>query len=192
VTGRASLRAEIGGTLGAPRPGGRLEITGALSPLAPGLPGEVTLAARNARPLRSDLATGAFDADLRLAGRLSEQARLEGRVAVRSLSITVPERLPPSVQGLEGVRERGARPAGTPPLDPPPPPGAPSALPEIALGIEISAPRAVFVRGRGIDAEFGGTLDLGGSLATPAVTAGCSCGAGRSRSSTAASPSAAA
>lgn len=217
VTGRATIRAEIGGTIGAPRLGGRLtlangsfrdlaqgltlteisatlrgegdrvtieriaartpgngtlEITGNLSPMAPGLPAEIALTARNARPLRSDIATGAFDADLRLAGRLLEQARLDGRVEVRRLSITVPERLPPSVQGLEGVRERGARPPGTPPLAPPAPPGAPSGLPDIALGIEIAAPRAVFVRGRGIDAEFGGTLGVGGSIAAPAVTGG--------------------
>lgn len=152
--------------------GGTIGITGSLSPAAPGLPAEIALTARNARPIRSDIVAGAFDADLRLAGRLLDQARLAGRIAVGRLDITVPERLPPSVQRLDGVRERGARPPGTPPLAPPPPPGAPSAMPDIALEIEIAAPRAVFVRGRGIDAEFGGTLGIGGTIAAPAVTGG--------------------
>jgi len=162
---RFEARTPGGGTLGA---------GGTLSPLAPGLPAEVTLTARNARPVRSDLVSAVFDADLRLAGRLLEQARLDGRVVLNRVDVTVPERLPPSVRTLEGVRETGARPPGTPPLARPAPPGAPSALPYISLAIEVAAPRAVFVRGRGIDAEFGGTLSVGGSIAAPTVTGGLS------------------
>ncbi|MBP0463228.1 translocation/assembly module TamB domain-containing protein [Roseomonas sp. PWR1] len=153
---------------------GTIGIGGTLSPLAPGLPAELTLTARGARPLRSDLASGVFDADLRLVGRLLEQARLDGRVEIKRLDITVPEKLPPSVRRIEGVRERGRRPPNTPPLDPPRPAGAPSGLPDIALAIEVAAPRAVFVRGRGIDAEFGGTMNVGGAIAAPAVTGGLS------------------
>jgi translocation and assembly module TamB len=224
VSGRASLRAEVAGTLAAPQVTGRLSLAngsfrdlaqgitlsgitaelrgtgdevvierfeartpgggtlnagGSISPAAPGLPAEITLTARNARPLRSDIVTGVFDADLRLTGRILEQARLTGRVAVRRLDITVPEGLPPSVQTLDGVREVGERPAGTPALAPPAPPSAGSALPDIGLEIEIAAPRAVFVRGRGIDAEFGGTLGIAGTIAAPLVTGGLQMRRGR-------------
>lgn len=217
VTGRLSVQAEVGGTVGTPRIGGsvtlangsfrdlaqgvtltdiaatlrgdgervtieRLEArtpgggtlgaTGTLSPLAPGLPAEITVTARNARPMRSELVTSVFDADLRLAGRVMEEARLAGRILLQRMDITVPERLPPGVQRLDGVRERGRRPTNTPPLAPPAPPGAPSGMPDIALEIEIQAPRAVFVRGRGIDAEFGGTIGVGGNAAAPAMTGG--------------------
>lgn len=152
--------------------GGTLAASGTLSPAAPGLPAEITLTARNARPLRSDILTGLFDADLRLSGPLLERARLAGRVEVRRLDITVPESLPRGVQRLDGVREVGRRPAGTPPLAPPAPPGGGSGLPEIDLEMEVAAPRAVFVRGRGIDAEFGGTLGVGGTIAAPLVSGG--------------------
>ena len=152
--------------------GGTISAGGSLSPMAAGLPAEITLTARNARPLRSDLVSAAFDAELRLAGRLLEQARLAGRVEVKRVDIAIPERLPPGVQRLEGVRERGRRPAQTPPLAPPTPPGAPASLPEIALDVTVEAPRAVFVRGRGIDAELGGTIGVGGSIAAPALTGG--------------------
>ncbi|GGJ00060.1 hypothetical protein GCM10011320_03610 [Neoroseomonas lacus] len=224
VSGRATLRASVTGTVAAPQASGRLSLAngsfrdlaqgvtlsnitaelrgegdqvlidrfeartpgggtlnagGSLSPAAPGLPAEITLTARNARPLRSDIVTGLFDADLRLSGRLSEQARVTGTVTVRRLDITVPEGLPPSVRTLEGVREVGQRPAGTPPLAPPAPVTAGSALPDIALEIEVAAPRAVFVRGRGIDAEFGGTLGIGGSIAAPLVTGGLTMRRGR-------------
>lgn len=154
--------------------GGTLSATGTLSPAMPGLPVEVTVIARNARPLRSELATGVFDADLRLTGQLLEQSRLSGRITVQRLDITVPERLPRSVARLEGVRETGRRPAGTPPLARPAPRPAAAATggPAIALEVEVAAPRAVFVRGRGIDAEFGGTLGVAGSVAAPLVSGG--------------------
>jgi translocation and assembly module TamB len=161
---RFDARTPGGGTLGA---------SGTLSPAEPGLPAEITLTARNARPLRSALMTGVFDADLRLTGQLLEQSRATGRIEVKRLDITVPERLPRSVQRLDGVRETGQRPAGTPALAPPAPRTDPNGNGQsIALEIEIAAPRAVFVRGRGIDAEFGGTLGLAGTAAAPAVTGG--------------------
>jgi translocation and assembly module TamB len=152
--------------------GGTVAITGSLSPAEPGIPADITLTARRARPLRSPLVTTVFDADLRLAGRIMEDARLAGRIAIARMDITVPERLPAGVQTLPGVRERGARPAGTPPLAPPAPPGTDSALPPIALEVTVEAPRAVFVRGRGIDAEFGGTLAIAGTIAAPAISGG--------------------
>ncbi len=151
--------------------GGTIAIGGTLSPAAPGLPADITLTARRARPLRSDLVSTVFDADLRLAGALLADARLTGRVAINRMDITVPERLPAGVQTLPGVTERGRRPAGTPALARPAPPGT-SALPPIALEVTVEAPRAVFVRGRGIDAEFGGNLAIAGTIAAPAVTGG--------------------
>jgi translocation and assembly module TamB len=47
----------------------------------------------------------------------------------------------------------------------PPPPPAPG--PDIALDITVSAPREIFVRGRGIDTEFGGHIHIGGTAAAP-------------------------
>ncbi|BDG72817.1 translocation/assembly module TamB domain-containing protein [Roseomonas fluvialis] len=149
--------------------GGTIAIGGTVSPAAAGLPADITLTARRARPLRSDLVSTVFDADLRLAGALLADARLSGRVQVTRMDITVPERLPAGVQTLPGVTERGRRPTGTPPLAPPAPPGS-STLPPIALEVTVEAPRAVFVRGRGIDAEFGGSLAVAGTIAAPAVS----------------------
>jgi translocation and assembly module TamB len=40
------------------------------------------------------------------------------------------------------------------------------------LEVTVEAPRAVFVRGRGIDAEFGGTLAIAGTIAAPAISGG--------------------
>jgi translocation and assembly module TamB len=42
--------------------------------------------------------------------------------------------------------------------------------PPIALAITVEAPRNVFVRGRGLDAEVGGQLAIGGRVADPELT----------------------
>ncbi|MFM7302371.1 MAG: translocation/assembly module TamB domain-containing protein, partial [Alphaproteobacteria bacterium] len=45
-------------------------------------------------------------------------------------------------------------------------------LPPIALDLTIEAPRAIFLRGRGLDAELGGEVRVGGTLAAPQLAGG--------------------
>jgi translocation and assembly module TamB len=42
----------------------------------------------------------------------------------------------------------------------------------VALNFTVAAPRAVFVRGRGLDAEMGGQLTIGGTSADPDISGG--------------------
>jgi len=42
----------------------------------------------------------------------------------------------------------------------------------VALNLTVAAPRAVFVRGRGLDAELGGQLRIGGTSADPEISGG--------------------
>ncbi len=87
-------------------------------------------------------------------------AALAGTVRLRSATIRIPSQLPPSVQTIP-VRVAGAPhpAAGTPAAAPP---AAPFNL---VLALRLDAPQQVFVRGRGLNAELGGTVRLGGSLA---------------------------
>ena len=66
--------------------------------------------------------------------------------------------------GVQGTPVASAKP---PPRKAPPPGATP-----IRLQITINAPQAVFVRGRGLDAEMSGKLDVGGSPAAPTVVGG--------------------
>ncbi|MGH7042105.1 MAG: translocation/assembly module TamB domain-containing protein, partial [Acetobacteraceae bacterium] len=87
-------------------------------------------------------------------------AGLSGTVRVRSATIRIPNQLPASVQTIP-VRYAGApRPAVTT--------GAAvsgAAVTPLALALRVVAPQRIFVRGRGLNAELGGTVELGGSLA---------------------------
>ena len=134
---------------------GRVDLAGSIGILAPGMPIDLTLTARNARPLSNDLLTATLDADLALRGQAASELTLSGTIKLLRADIRVPERLPASIPVLNVIRP-GAKPA------PPPSPG-----PDIRLGVTLNAPREIFVRGRGLDAELGGIVHLTGTLANP-------------------------
>jgi translocation and assembly module TamB len=132
---------------------GSISVSGTVGALAPGVPIDLRLQATDARPLSSDRLTVSLNADLTLTGPLTGQPLLAGRIDIPRAEIRIPEHLPTGVATLK-VRRPGQKPP------PPPSPG-----PDIALNLAIEAPRAVFVRGRGLDAELGGTVQLEGTVA---------------------------
>jgi translocation and assembly module TamB len=132
---------------------GTITAAGTVGVLAPEIPVDLTLTARNARPLASDLLTALLDADLTLRGHALGALAIGGTVHILRADIRIPERLPASVPVLN-VRLPGQKPA--------PPPAPP---PAIALDVTVTAPEQIFVRGRGLDAELGGQIHLQGTLA---------------------------
>jgi translocation and assembly module TamB len=132
---------------------GTIGIAGRVGALAPTIPLDLTVTARNAQPIQSDLLTATFDTDIHVSGAVTSGMNASGTVHILRASINVPNSLPPSVAVLN-VRRPGDK--------PPPPPGPP--LP-IGLDLTLEAPRAIFVRGHGLDAELGGHLHIGGTLA---------------------------
>ena len=82
--------------------------------------------------------------------------------------VRLPERLPTAVAVLD-VRERGAR--ARPPRAGRSPAGS-SPTPMLGLDLTLSAPRAVYVRGRGVDAELGGAVRIRGTLEAPQLSGG--------------------
>ncbi len=132
---------------------GTIAIAGRIGALAPTIPLDLTVTARNAEPIQSDLLTARFDTDIHVSGAVTSGMTAAGTIHILHASINVPNSLPPSVAVLN-VRRPGEK--------PPPPPGPP--LP-ITLDLTLTAPRAIFVRGHGLDAELGGQLHVGGTLA---------------------------
>lgn len=144
---------------------GTIGASGSIGVLAPGMPMDIALTAHNARPLASDLVTALMDMNLRLHGDVrgtEGQGRLTaaGSILIHRADIQVPERMPVSVAVLD-VRLPGQK---------PPPPAAPG--PDIALDLTLTAPQAIYVRGRGLDAELGGTMRVHGTAAHPLPSGG--------------------
>ncbi len=134
---------------------GTIAVTGQVG-LEGAMPVDLRITAANARPIASDLVTATLDADLALSGEARTALRATGAITVRRADIQLPDKLPASVAVLD-VRRPGDR---------PPPPQAGPGL-QIPLDIALNAPQQIFVRGRGLDAELGGKLHIGGTAAAP-------------------------
>ena len=165
----------------ATRNGGRLAVAGrvALDPAAD-FPGNFRVTAERAELVSSPLMTAVASLDLTLSGPLARTPRVTGRVDVASIDVAVPDRLPATVRPLPGVRhvntppevrarlaQRGARKGAAAPKRRGSKPAAPF---DATLDVTVDAPNRVFVRGRGLDAELGGTLRVTGSSRDPAAT----------------------
>jgi len=160
----ASLRADgdtvrIASFTGRAGPG-TVAASGSVGVLAPGLPVDLTITARNARPLASDRLTADLDADLTVRGQAAGTLQAAGRIGIKRAEIRIPERLPTNIAVLD-VRRPGEK-----------PPAPPTEGNAVGLDLTINAPRAIFVRGRGLDAELAGELRIKGTSTAPQVSGG--------------------
>ena len=123
-------------------------------------PVNLKLDAHNAQPLTSDLITANLDMNLTLTGQLRQKLDAAGRLHINHADLNIPNALPPSVAVLD-VRRPGEHVAPEP-----------SSSVLINLTVAVDAPRAIFVRGRGLNAEVGGSLHVGGTSDDPQISGG--------------------
>jgi translocation and assembly module TamB len=121
------------------------------------MPVDLHFTAENARALSSNLITALVDANLTVQGDIKGDLKAGGTLHVRRADIRIPDKLPAGVAVLP-VRNADA---------PPPPPPPPAAQSAIALNLTLSAPQQVFIRGRGLNAELGGTIHIHGTATQP-------------------------
>lgn len=151
--------------------GGQIAATGHVSVMPEaGLPGAIRIVAKNAQLASSDLVSATADLDLSIGGPLARSPKVSGRVTLATMEVSVPDRLPASLKSLAGATHISPRDFARRML----------ALErqdkakaerhssfDAAIDLAIAAPNRIFVRGRGIDAEFGGDLRLSGTIQKP-------------------------
>lgn len=137
---------------------GAVAADGRIDILEPGVPLRLHVTAVGATPLTNDFLSTDVDADVIVSGRASDLLTVSGSVQVERADISIPNALPREVVVLD-VRRPGGRRLHEPPRKPPP----------VGLDVDVRAERAVFVRGRGLDAEVGGRLHVTGTTAAPQV-----------------------
>lgn len=152
---RDRLRLDVGARAGE----GRLALSGTVSPLDPVIPVGLRLTASDATIVIGSRLSTRFDADVGVEGSVAQGLAVRGRIDVERADARLPERLPANIVALP-VEVVGQSPAAAAPA----PVKAP--LP-ITLDLTIDAPRAVFVRGQGLDAELGGSLHATGPATAP-------------------------
>ena len=152
ATGETIRLAQFSGKAGPGTLGGNGSIS-----LAGAMPVDLHFSANDARPVSSDLMTALIDANLTIQGEVKGDLQVGGTLHIRRADIQIPDKLPASVAVLP-VRDANT---------PPPPPPAPEPHSTIMLNLTLSAPEQVFIRGRGLSAELGGTIHIHGTLTKP-------------------------
>lgn len=154
--------------------GGTIQAQGnvALDPSA-GFPGRVEVVLNNAGLVNSELIRFVSDGRVNIGGAFATRPTIGGRIDVRALDVNLPDRLPGGSAARLNVRHVNLPPGVTPAAPRQPRERGPrSAGPFVAeLDLTVSAPNRIFVRGMGMEAEMGGTLQLRGTSAEP-VTVG--------------------
>jgi translocation and assembly module TamB len=133
---------------------GTISAAGSVGLMSAGFPIDLAFTARNARPFTSDQLTVNLNADISVHGLAAEQLSAGGNIRINRADIRIPERMPASIAILK-LSNAAA------------PPPQPKANSDIALNLTIAAPREIFVRGRGLNTELGGTVHIAGTAKDP-------------------------
>jgi translocation and assembly module TamB len=164
--GQGSLRLSATSQLSS---GGQLRVDGPIA-LTGGFQADLALALQDLRLYDPELFDTRISGALTIAGPLAGGARIGGTLTLAETEIQVPSTGFASAAALMDIRHRNEpqavritrQRAGL--LDQGGSNGSGAASgPDYPLAITILAPNQIFIRGRGIDAELGGQLTLGGT-----------------------------
>lgn len=150
--------------------GGALTAGGRIG-ISPGgnLPADLSLKISDGRYADGQLVSTEFNADMNVKGPLQGAATIGGTVVLNRVDITIPEKLPRSIASLD-VEHRNAPQAvvrQNKAIAPKQKAKSQSGGPEMQLDLAIRAASRIFIRGRGMDAELGGSLTLKGPVSKP-------------------------
>ncbi len=174
LEGQQARIASLNATLGS---GGTVSASGTIG-ISGDLPADILVKLNRATYVDGTLVTATVDGTLGVKGPLLGSPVLSGRLKLEKASITVPEKLPASLSEIN-IRHKNAPAAVKAQFKNDKPQGATQKSTSLGLDLQLDAPSQIFVRGRGIDAELGGSVMIKGTAAAPIVTGGFTMRRGR-------------
>jgi translocation and assembly module TamB len=143
--------------------GGQVSVSGTLG-YGPGMPVDLNVKILGMTYSEGDFMSAVLDGDVAIAGGLNSAVRVSGEIAPRSIEIALSS-APVEAASLADIQHRHAnrdtqqtlQRAGLLNRQP-----SGSAHVDLGFDLTVRAPRQIFVRGRGLDAELGGTILLTG------------------------------
>ncbi|RWP46444.1 translocation/assembly module TamB domain-containing protein [Mesorhizobium sp.] len=135
---------------------------------AQGFPADLTVKLVDGRYTDGRVVTANLGGDLTIRGPLASAPEISGTVNLAKTVITVPEKLPGSLAALD-VKHKNA-PAAVRAQDKalrPATASGSSGGSGLNLDVTVNAPSQIFIQGRGVDAELGGSLRLTGPASSP-------------------------
>ncbi|MBB3976801.1 translocation and assembly module TamB [Rhizobium azooxidifex] len=173
LDGRQAVIQQLSGNVAT---GGRITATGSIG-IVPGsnFPADIAIRLDDVTYVDGRLVTANLNGNVTIRGPLLAGPVIGGRIDISNANITIPQKLPASLAEID-IEHRNA-PADVKAMA--------AALRAdqggggdganargIGLDLAIHAPSRIFVRGRGINAELGGSLTLRGTSLAPAVSGG--------------------
>lgn len=154
--------------------GGSLAVNGTVD-LSGDLPADLSINLNDARYADGELVTASFAGRLTVSGPLLRDPLIAGTVTINRAELTVPENLSAAndvadvthrntPQAVRRTIEKALPKAGAP---------VPTARPSVPrLDVLVNAPARIFVRGRGLDTELGGSVKLTGPVTSVSPSGG--------------------
>jgi translocation and assembly module TamB len=136
---------------------------------ARGFPADLTFRIADGRYTDGQLVTTTLSGDIAVKGPLSSAPLLSGTINLGKTVIQVPDRLPASLATV-GVQHRNAPAAVRRQEEAIRPASAGNGgSGGLALDLTVNAPQQIFIQGRGLDAELGGSVRLTGPAGAPSA-----------------------
>jgi translocation and assembly module TamB len=169
-------QARIATLTGALSGGGTVSVTGTVD-IQPnsGFPADIRIALKNAVYTDAKIVAAKLSGDLTVTGSLVRGPKLGGTIRLRRADITIPQKLPGTLAQIDIRHKHAPRKVLVQAREiKENQPGAKSGTDTggLQLDLRIVAPRQIFVRGRGLDAELGGKVTLTGSSQAPNASGG--------------------
>ena len=173
LTGKQARIASLTGALSG---GGTVSASGTIG-IAPesGFPADIKITLKNAVYTDAKVVAAKLSGDLTVTGSLVRGPTLGGTIRIPRADITIPQKLPgtlaqidikhrhpPRDVAVQAAKIKENRPGTKTGKD----------TGGLQLDLTIIAPRQIFVRGRGLDAELGGKIILTGPSSAPSATGG--------------------
>lgn len=136
---------------------------------AGGFPADLSVKLVDGRYTDGKVVTANLGGDLTIKGPLASAPVISGTVNLAKTVITVPEKLPGSLAALDVKHKNapGAVRAQDKALRPATASGGSGGGSGLSLDVTVNAPSQIFIQGRGVDAELGGSLRLTGPASSP-------------------------
>lgn len=128
-------------------------------------PFEVKATLEKAKLLQMDEATATCDGSVILSGD-TRDVLLSGKVQVGPADLRIPDRLPPQIVEIEVIELDGQEKKDKEDVSSP----LRQEKSRIRLDVALTSPGRVFLRGMGLDSEWEGSLNAGGTTTTPVLT----------------------
>lgn len=150
--------------------GGKVSATGTVGvDAAAGFPADLSVKVDGGRYTDGRVVTANFGGNITVRGPLASAPTLGGTIDLGRTVITVPEKMSPSLSRLN-VQHRNASGAVEEQAQALRPASASGGSGGLNLDLTVNAANQLFVQGRGLNAELGGTIRLTGPASAPQAT----------------------